>query len=145
MNIRFSLTVFVTGLTLMLGSCGGSPADNGAIDVTLTAEQSDSETDAPEKPVGQADTPVADTPKPSIKEMDVSPRDSSLYQMGQRHAADLLENYTDDDDLGERLLEIRAREANIRTRVDNDAADAYLYGFTSYIADRDPVMATRLF
>lgn len=81
----------------------------------------------------------------TVTELEIAPRDSSLYQMGRRHAAYLLSHYDHPDSICAQLLEIRARETDIRTRVDDSAADAYVYGFTTYITENDKALADSIF
>lgn len=104
--------------------------------IILTAASCGSKESSESEP---ADAPVA------VKQLEIAPRDSSLYQMGRRHAAYILNRYSHPDSICAQLLEIRARETDIRTRVDNDAADAYVYGFTTYIAENDKALADSIF
>lgn len=76
-----------------------------------------------------------------IEKIDIAPRDSDIYQMGRRHASYLVNHITAPDSIGLKLLEVRARETEIRRRVDDQAADAYIYGFTTYIFDNSPALA----
>lgn len=59
----------------------------------------------------------------------VTGADTSAWMLGSEHAADFVRECGDDDARGLRLLEIRARESNIRSRVGSSAADAYIDGF----------------
>lgn len=78
-------------------------------------------------------------------EHEVAPRDSALYKMGQRHAAYMLSGSTHNDTICAKLLDIRARETDIRNRVDNDAADAYILGFQHFIIKENPELADSIF
>lgn len=104
-------------LISVMASCGSKDADESA------------STDAPA----------------TVTELEIAPRDSSLYQMGRRHAAYLLSHYDHPDSISAQLLEIRARETDIRTRVDDSAADAYVYGFTTYITENDKALSDSIF
>lgn len=86
---------------------------------------------------------TAATPSPTVTE--VAPRDSDIYQMGRRHAAYMLDTYTHVDSIARQLLEVRARETEIETKVDRAAADAYIAGFTSYIRSENPQLADSIF
>lgn len=72
---------------------------------------------------------------------DVAPRDSDIYNMGRRHAAYLINHYFGTDSMGYKLLDIRARQSEIETKVDSCAADAYILGFTDYIRTNCPALA----
>lgn len=59
----------------------------------------------------------------------VTGADTSAWLMGREHAAALAAECATDDERGLRLLDVRARETNIRARIGNSAADAYVSGF----------------
>lgn len=62
---------------------------------------------------------------PSIPEVNpLDPRD-----LGRQHAAGLVSECHDDDERALRLLDVRARETIIRTRIGFEAADEYVAGF----------------
>lgn len=73
--------------------------------------------------------------------VEVAARDSSVYEMGRRHAAYIINTHTEVDSIGAALLEVRAREHQIRQRIDNQAADVYIYGFERYISENAPALA----
>ncbi|MCM1454874.1 MAG: hypothetical protein NC193_10150 [bacterium] len=75
----------------------------------------------------------------------IAPRDSDIYLMGRRHAAYMLNHSSHPDTICARLLEMRARETDIRTRVDADAAAAYIHGISTYIKENDTALADTLF
>lgn len=77
----------------------------------------------------------------TIDTMEVAPRDSDLYEMGRRHAAYIINNHTHPDSIGKQLLEIRARETEIRRRVDETASRTYIYGVERYIRENSPELA----
>ena len=49
----------------------------------------------------------------TIDTMVVAPRDSDLYEMGRRHAAFIINNYSNADSIGDRLLEIRGARPKV--------------------------------
>lgn len=75
----------------------------------------------------------------------IAPRDSDIYLLGQRHAG-LVATYADNvDSVCARLLEVRATETEIAQRVDREAADAYIAGFTDALTDQAPHIADSIF
>lgn len=76
---------------------------------------------------------------------EISPRDKDIYDMGRRHAAYIINHYLYSDSLGYQLLEVRARETELTTRVDRKAADAYIAGFSNYIKEEAPELADSIF
>lgn len=62
-------------------------------------------------------------------EVVVTGADTSAWLMGKEHASALVTECSDDDERGLRLLDIRARETNLRSRIGDSAADAYVSGF----------------
>lgn len=55
--------------------------------------------------------------------------DTAAWHLGSEHAAALVAECDNDDERGLRLLDVRARESNIRMRLGDSAADAYIDGF----------------
>ncbi len=55
--------------------------------------------------------------------------DTSAWFLGAEHAIKLVRECDNDDERGLRLLDVRARETNIRVRIGDSAADAYVDGF----------------
>ncbi len=59
----------------------------------------------------------------------ISPADTSAWYLGMEHAVSLVNDCRDDNERALRLLDIRARETNIRARLGSSAAEAYIKGF----------------
>lgn len=55
--------------------------------------------------------------------------DTSAWHLGIEHAAAMVRDCNDDDSRALRLLDVRARESNIRMRLGPTAGDAYIEGF----------------
>lgn len=96
---------------------------------------------------GSKTTPADEqsTNRPPLETVEIAPRDSDIFLMGQRHAAYMLDNSTRIDSIARQLLEVRARETEIESKVDRAAADAYIAGFTSYIRSENPELADSIF
>ena len=84
---------------------------------------------------------VTEVPYETMETMEIAPRDSDLYEMGRRHAAYIINNHSHPDSIGKLLLEIRARETELRRRVDDMAARAYIYGVERYISENSSALA----
>ena len=72
-------------------------------------------------------------------------RDSAIYRLGRAHAQRMLEQCTTTDMIRCELLDIRAREALIRSRMYPEAAQAYIQGFRHYIQESGDTLANTLF
>lgn len=72
-------------------------------------------------------------------------RDSGAYRMGYDHGKLLIEKKDNIDSIKDLLLDIRARENNIRSRIRESAGDAYIQGFRRYIEEHDDSLAGELF
>lgn len=59
----------------------------------------------------------------------VAPADTSAWYLGMEHAEFLVNGCHNDDERALMLLDVRARESNIRSRLGDNAADAYIKGF----------------
>lgn len=81
----------------------------------------------------------------NVDKTEIAPRDKDVYDMGRRHAAYIINHYSYSDSLAYQLLEIRARETELATRVDRQAADAYIAGFTQYVRSEAPELADSIF
>ncbi len=81
----------------------------------------------------------------NIEKTEIAPRDKDIYDMGRRHAAYIINHYSHTDSLAYQLLEIRARETELATRVDRQAAYAYIAGFTAYVRSEAPELADSIF
>lgn len=75
----------------------------------------------------------------------VASRDSAAYKLGAEHALRMLERATDTVAIADALLDVRARETDIRRRLRDSAADAYVAGFTDMVAERNPQLASEIF
>lgn len=71
--------------------------------------------------------------------------DPSAYNLGQKCAEQLLNNGKSESTIQDMLLDIRAREYNIRTRVGDEAADTYINGFKTKLQEQGDTLYTTLF
>lgn len=108
-------------LTIWLPSCSNTNSKSDAVDVTSSEAFA------------------------GVDSYEVAPRDSDLYLMGCRHADFITTIADDDDSIASHLLKVRACETRIRTSVDDDAARAYLAGFTRRLSEQAPEIARRIF
>lgn len=67
--------------------------------------------------------------------------DSEAWALGRRHAAALVRECADDDQRALRLLDVRARETNIRSRIGDAAADDYIRGFEEGLRENSDSLA----
>lgn len=67
--------------------------------------------------------------------------DTVAWHLGVEHAAQLVTDCENDDERGLLLLDVRARETNIRSRLGNSAADAYIQGFEHELRQRSDSLA----
>lgn len=81
----------------------------------------------------------------NVDKTEIAPRDKDIYDMGRRHAAYIINHYSYSDSLAYQLLEVRARETELATKVDRQAADAYIAGFTQYVRSEAPELADSIF
>lgn len=73
-------------------------------------------------------------------------RDSGAYRLGLEHGRILIEDkIVNEDSVRDFLLDIRARETNIRARLRQSAGDAYIEGFKDYVEQHSDSMAGILF
>lgn len=70
---------------------------------------------------------------------------SELYNLGARHASDMLVSCGDTLEIQEYLLEIAARRSNIGSRMGRQAAADYQAGFKDYIKSHNDSLARILF
>ena len=70
---------------------------------------------------------------------------SELYNLGARHASDMLIECGDTLAIQEYLLEIAARRSNIGARMGRQAAADYQSGFKDYIINHNDSLARILF
>ncbi len=75
----------------------------------------------------------------------IEQRDSAAYRIGYEHARQLLERCYTTDEIRVELLDIRARETLIRTRLRPSAADAYIQGVRHAICNSGDTLAVVLF
>ena len=81
----------------------------------------------------------------TTEDIEIEKRDSAIYRLGRAHAQRMLEQYTTTDMIRCELLDIRAREALIRSRMYPEAAQAYIQGFRHYIQESGDTLANTLF
>lgn len=67
------------------------------------------------------------------------------FQLGREDANALLDQCDTPQQLRLRLLDVRARITNIRTRVSPEAADDYVTGFRLALEERGDTLASTLF
>ncbi len=81
----------------------------------------------------------------TTEDIEIEKRDSAIYRLGRAHAQRMLEQCTTTDMIRCELLDIRAREALIRSRMYPEAAQAYIQGFRHYIQESGDTLANTLF
>jgi len=86
-----------------------------------------------------------DTTDTTTEDIKIEKRDSAIYRLGRAHAQRMLEQCTTTDMIRNELLDIRAREALIRSRMYPEAAQAYIQGFRHYIQESGDTLANTLF
>ncbi|MCM1163996.1 MAG: hypothetical protein NC339_07100 [Muribaculaceae bacterium] len=72
-------------------------------------------------------------------------RDKEAYALGQAHARDVIAVADDEEQLQEKLLEVRARISNIDSKLGRGSADDYEAGFTDGIKAGSDSLAKILF
>lgn len=87
----------------------------------------------------------SDTTDATTEDIRIEKRDSAIYQLGRAHARRMLEQCTTTDMIRNELLDIRAREALIRSRMYPAAAQAYIQGFRHHIQESGDTLASTLF
>jgi hypothetical protein len=75
----------------------------------------------------------------------ISSQDSAVYRLGRDHARRMLEQCATTDELRQELLDIRARETVIRSRMCPLSGDAYIQGVRHYIKEHGDTLADTLF
>ena len=71
--------------------------------------------------------------------------DPSAYNLGRQCAEVLLKNGHRESEIQDMLLDIRAREYNIRTKVGNEAADTYISAFKTRLQESGDTLYNTLF
>lgn len=84
-------------------------------------------------------TPATQVPVPV--DIVIAKADTASWNLGTEHAVAFVRECTDDDARGLRLLDIRARESNIRARISDAAADAYVAGFEYQLRQQSDSLA----
>ena len=79
----------------------------------------------------------------TTEDIEIEKRDSAIYRLGRAHAQRMLEQCATTDMIRSELLDIRAREALIRSRMYPEAAQAYIQGFRHYIQESGTRLQTR--
>lgn len=75
----------------------------------------------------------------------IDERDSGAYRLGLDHGRILVEEKKAVDSINDFLLEVRARETNIRSLLRESAGDAYVKGFQEYVRSHNDSLARELF
>lgn len=83
--------------------------------------------------------PATDVPVPVG--IVIAKADTAAWNLGNEHAVAFVRECADDDARGLRLLDIRARESNIRARIGDSAADAYVAGFEYQLRQQSDSLA----
>lgn len=83
--------------------------------------------------------PATDVPVPVG--IVIAKADTAAWNLGTEHAVAFVRECVDDDERGLRLLDIRARESNIRARIGKSAADAYVAGFEYQLRQQSDSLA----
>ena len=71
--------------------------------------------------------------------------DPSAYNLGRQCADILLKSGKTESEIRDHLLDVRAREYNIRTRVSNEAADTYITAFKNRLRESGDTLYTTIF
>lgn len=71
--------------------------------------------------------------------------DPSAYNLGRQCAEQLIHNAKSESEIRDQLLDIRAREYNIRTKVNDEAADTYIAAFKAKLQESGDTLYTTLF
>lgn len=69
----------------------------------------------------------------------------AAQQLGEKHAKEIITQELTDKQLAIKLLDVRAKEQTIRTQVSDQAAEAYIQAFTSFIKHNDDSLASTIF
>lgn len=75
----------------------------------------------------------------------VADKDTAAYNLGIKHGVETGRLLPDTDAVADRLLEIRARQTNIKTNFRNSAAEAYILGVSNGIAKTDSALYNLIF
>ncbi|MCM1028717.1 MAG: hypothetical protein NC342_05895 [Pseudoflavonifractor sp.] len=67
--------------------------------------------------------------------------DTAAWNLGVEHSLKFINECCDDDSRGLRLLEIRARESNIRHQMGEETADSYVKGFEEGLRENSDSLA----
>lgn len=79
--------------------------------------------------------------QPSERQEGAGSTNMEAWNLGRRHAAALVRECSDDDQRALRLLDVRARETNIRARISDSAADDYIRGFEEGLRENSDSLA----
>ena len=66
-------------------------------------------------------------------------------QLGEKHANEIITQDLPGNKLAVKLLDVRAKEHQMRTLINDQVADAYIESFTSYIKLNDDSLASIIF
>lgn len=72
-------------------------------------------------------------------------RDKKAYELGREHGEDAVALVENENELQDKLLEIRARRTNIESHLGAQSARDYEAGFTDYIRENSDSLYTLLF
>lgn len=124
----------------LLSACDSTDYSH-AYDATVLSADTNAENDQPRSMV---QTAYADRPPVSLP-ADVPAGCEPAYDLGYRSAQRMLEQCGTASDIRNELLDLRAREYSIRTRLGADAADAYLIGIKAFLTERGDTLCRTLF
>lgn len=129
LSLAFLLSVSV------LAACSGGGNDNSAT-YDVTADVS--------VPVGKtADNKksVESAPQQALYSNKDADTSSEPYKLGRDHAAKLHSRCTTESEVRDELLDVNARIYSIRCHIGEDAANDYVQGFKSYLAEVGDTLA----
>lgn len=86
------------------------------------------------------DSNVTPTAKPSTRI-----KDREAYELGAQHASRLLENAENEDMVQDALLDVRARQTNIESKLGRQSASDYERGFSDFIRQHCDSLARIIF
>ncbi len=75
----------------------------------------------------------------------ISPADSSAFLLGRDNARAMLIECHTTNEIRDRLLELRARQTSIESRISASASQAYIHGIRSYLTESGDTLAQTLF
>lgn len=72
-------------------------------------------------------------------------RDHEAYNLGEKHAAEIISLGDNESAVQEKLLEVHARKSNFKAKINAQSAVDYERGFVSYIKENSDSLSAILF